>query len=100
MSRLHLPRRAASASGVCMWCVAAALASVSVVVGAAASAPAHTARCVSWKRVPSPALGDWWQNLSAVSARSPSDAWAVPACGNVPRPALAFLYAKPEAPFA
>jgi hypothetical protein len=60
-----------------MWCVAAALASVSVVVGAAASAPAHTARCVSWKRVPSPAVGDWWQNLSAVSARSPSDAWAV-----------------------
>jgi hypothetical protein len=38
MSRLHLPRRAACASGVCMWCVAAALASVSVVVGAAASA--------------------------------------------------------------
>ena len=75
MSRLHSPRRAASASGVCVWCVAAALASV--VVAAAASAPAHTARCVSWKRVPSPAVGDWWQNLSAVSARSASDAWAV-----------------------
>jgi hypothetical protein len=63
MSRLHLPGRAASACGVCMWCIAAALASVSVVVAAAASAPTHPARCISWKRVPSPAVGDWPKGL-------------------------------------
>ena len=44
---------------------------------AAGAVSARTAGCVSWKRVPTPAAGDWWHNLSAVAARSENDAWAV-----------------------
>lgn len=73
-TQLDIRRVATRVSRVCVWCVAAALVSGST---GAASGSGVTSSCVTWKRAASPPAGDWWHNLSAVSARTANDAWAV-----------------------